>query len=71
MPTPELIADGLEKNYELDFLDGQRRVSIARGIERFFKVSPDGLKVAYRTDSGFFTRELVPVSKATAAKLGG
>jgi hypothetical protein len=71
MPTPELIAEGLEKNYELDFLDGQRRVSVARGIERFFVVSPDGLKVAYRTDSGFFTREFVPVSKATAAKLGG
>ena len=71
MPTPELIADGLEKNFDLDFLDETRRVSIARGIWRYFEVSPDGLKVAYRTDSGFFTRELVPVSKATAAKLAG
>jgi hypothetical protein len=71
MPTPKLIAEGLEKNYDLDFLDGQRRVSMARGIERYFEVSPDGLKVAYRTDSGFFVRELVPVSKATATKLGG
>ncbi len=71
MPTPELIAEGLEKNFDLDFLDGQRRVSMARGIERYFEVSPDGLKVAYRTDSGFFVRELVPVSKATATNLGG
>ena len=71
MPTPELIADGLDKNFDLDFLDGTRRVSMARGIWRYFEVSPDGLKVAYRTDSGFFTRELVPVSKATAAKLAG
>lgn len=71
MPTPELIAEGREKNYDLDFLDGQRRVSMARGIERYFAVSPDGLKVAYQTDSGFFVRELVPVSKATATKLGG
>jgi hypothetical protein len=71
LPTPELIADGLDKNFDLDFLDETRRVSMARGIWRYFEVSPDGLKVAYRTDSGFFTRELVPVSKARAAKLSG
>jgi|GEM_PF-5528782 len=71
MPTSELIADGLDKNFDLDFLDETRRVSMARGIWRYFEVSPDGLKVAYRTDSGFFTRELVMVSKARAAKLAG
>jgi hypothetical protein len=53
MSTPELIADGLDKNFDLDLLDETRRVSMARGIWRYYEVSQDGLKVAYRTDSGF------------------